>query len=125
VWHDELRYAGTFDAIGKTLKRPSGVRHPEIRGQRLAFDLKTNKQKRIYFPQHYFQLAAYRHGLDYHGVKIDGEAIISLGPSGEIKGKPYSTGINFVPAHLWPPMVAAYRAIVEAQSLNPNARKKK
>lgn len=124
VWHPDLKYAGTFDAIATLTKRPPRVRHPDVRGKRLILDYKTNKDKRIYFPQHHFQLAAYRHGLDFHGVPVDGEAVVAIGPKKEGGGLPYCVGVNYVPARLWPPVVAMWRAIEEAQALNPSARKK-
>lgn len=124
VWHPELRYAGTFDAIGKITRRPEGARWPEeILGKRFVWDLKTNKERRVYSPQHYMQLAAYRHALDFHGVDVDGEAVIAIGPSPwKTSGKPYTVAPNYFPARLWPPIVAAYNAIEEGKALNPRGR---
>lgn len=120
VWHPELGYAGTIDAIGKITKKPA--RCPNIVGKRFAWDLKSNQDKRIYV-QHYMQLAAYRLCLDYHGIEVDGEAVIAIGPSPwKNSGSPFSVGVNYVPARLWPPIVNAYRALEEARNLNPRSR---
>lgn len=118
VWNPEMGYAGTFDAVGKITKGKDASE------DRLIMDYKTNKDKRIYI-QHMFQLAAYRHGLDHHEVPVDGEAVIAIGPSPwKNSGKPYTIRRNWIPARLWEPIVAAYRALCEAESLNPKARSK-
>ncbi len=123
VWHPGLQYAGTIDAIGKLTKFPKGARWPNIKGKRFAFDMKSNQARRIYSPQHYFQLAAYRHCLDHHGIEVDGEAVIAIGPSPwKNGGKPYTLGVNYVEARLWEPIVRAYRALEEARQANPRSR---
>ncbi len=123
VWNDELGCAGTFDAIATLTKRPKGVRHPDVRDKRLVLDYKTNKDKRVYAPQHYMQLAAYRYCLDSHGVSVDGEAVVAIGPSPwKNSGKPYTVALNYYPARLWPPVVGLYRALEEGKALNPRSR---
>ncbi len=124
VHHPDLGYAGTIDALGKATKRPKGVRHKDITGLNLAWDFKTNKEKKVY-DQHYFQLAAYRCGLDYHGVAVDGEAVVAIGPTPwKNSGKPYRVAPNYFPASVWPAANAFYRALTQAKAANPNRRKK-
>ena len=125
VYHPELGYAGTIDAIGRATKRPTGVRHKDITGVDLAWDFKTNKEKKVY-EQHYLQLASYRCGLDYHGVDVGGEAVVALGPTPwKNSGKPYRVAPNYFPASLWVAAMAFYRALTDAKAQNPNGRKKK
>ena len=124
VWHSELIYAGTIDAIGKVTKRPKGTRHVDITGKRLAFDFKTNKEKKVYFPQHYFQLAAYELALEHHSIEVDGSAVVALGPHG-VKGKPYRVAPNYVRPEMWKSVMQMYQTLQAAKALNPNKRKEK
>lgn len=122
LYHPELGYAGTSDAIGRMTKRPKGARHPDITGKRIVLDFKTNKNKAVY-EQHYAQLAAYELALHAHGVEVEGSAVVAVGPS-PAKGSPYRFAPSFWPRESWLPIMALYRMLEEVKALNPNARKK-
>ena len=122
LYEPTLGYAGTCDAIGSVTKRPKGARHPEVTGQRLVFDFKTNKNKAVY-DQHYAQLAAYELALDHHGVKVDGSAVVAIGPHG-IPGSPYRFAVNYWDAEDWLPVIALYHLLQDVRDKNPNKRKK-
>ncbi len=120
VFHAELMYAGTIDAIGRATTQPKGVRHPNIVGKRLAWDLKSNKAKKVYL-QHYFQLASYELALEHHGVEMDGSAVVAVGP-GQERGKPYRVAVNYVRPEQWVHVLNLYRVLEAVKHQNPNSR---
>lgn len=123
LYHPELGYAGTCDAIGRVTKRPKGARHPDINGKRIVFDFKTNKNKAVY-EQHYAQLAAYELALHAHGVEVEGSAVVAVGPS-PARGSPYRFAVNFWEPEDWLPVMGLFRMLEQVKQKNPNARKPK
>ena len=122
LFHPELGYAGTCDAIGRVTKRPKGVRHPDVTGKRIVLDFKTNKNKSVY-EQHYAQLSAYELALNYHGVDVEGSAVVAIGPSPG-KGTPYRFAVNFWEPEDWLPVMNLYMLLQKVKAQNPNSRAK-
>ena len=123
VVHPELGYAGTFDAIGRVTARPKGARGVDLTGKRIVFDFKTNKRKSVY-EQHLYQLAAYELALDQWGVDVEGSAVVALGPSGDIKGKPYTFRGNYVERDAFAQLMTTYKMLEAQRNRNPLRRKK-
>jgi hypothetical protein len=123
VIHPELGYAGTFDAIGRVTAKPKGARGVDLTGKRIVFDFKTNKKKSVY-EQHLYQLAAYELALDHWGVEVEGSAVVALGPTGDIKGKPYTFRGNYVERQAFERVMNTYHLFNEMKARNPLGRKR-
>lgn len=124
VYHEELGYAGTIDAYGVIRSQPKNKNKPwNLEGKSVLLDTKTNKHAAVYYPQHHFQLAAYRLAWDTLGLpQVDHEIIVALGPAKDGKAV-YRVGVNYVPAEAFQAAVATYGWLTTAAELNPNGRR--
>jgi len=123
VVHPTLGYAGTFDALGRVTARPKGARGPDFTGKLIVFDFKTNKSKSVY-EQHLYQLAAYELACAEWNIDVDGSAVVALGPSGDVRGKPYTFRPNYVEPQAFQQIMATYETLKAQKARNPLGRKK-
>lgn len=123
VVHPDLGYAGTFDAIATCHARPKGARGLDLTGKRIILDWKTNVSKKVY-ESHLYQLAAYQLALEHWGEAVDGAAVVAVGPTGKVKGKPYAFKANHVEPEAFRHLVSWCREVRRQKTLNPLARKK-
>lgn len=122
VCNPDLGYAGTFDAIATCRARPKGARGPDVTGQRVILDWKTNVSKKVY-ESHLYQLAAYQLAMRYWNEPVDAAAVVAIGPYGKVRGKPYAFKVNHVEPEAFAALVE-WRRVVEAQKKNnPLGRK--
>lgn len=122
--HPELGYAGTFDAIGTCRARPKGARGTDLTGKTILLDWKTNTEAKTY-DQHLWQLAGYELACQYHGIPVEGSAVVALGPSGQMKRKtPYSFKANYVEPAAFEEVMRFYGVTVKQKENNPLARKR-
>lgn len=124
IVHPELGYAGTLDAIGKLTARPKGARGPDVTGQTVVFDFKTNLEAKVY-EQHLFQLAAYELALARWDVPVRGSVVVAVGPSGQTKKKtPYTVKVNHVQPEAFEGIMAFWELIGRQAARNPLGRKR-
>lgn len=123
VCHPELGYAGTFDAIATCHARPKGARGTDLTGKRIILDWKTNVSKKVY-ESHLYQLAAYQLALEHWGEEVDGAAVVAVGPTGKVKGKPYTFKANHVEPEAFRALCEFCRVVRHQKTLNPLARKR-
>lgn len=112
------QYAGTLDAVCTIHNHPPRKRHPSLVGKKVILDLKTGKDGRVYPESHFPQLCAYGHARREMGYDHDNEIILAVGPES------YSVGVNYYPSSVFHHLHAAWKAIEDGNSLNPNKRKK-
>lgn len=123
IVHPDLGFAGTFDGIIIPRARPKGARGPDVTGQKVLIDYKTNVGKKVY-DSHLYQLAAYQLGLEYWEQPVDAAAVVAIGPTGKVKGKPYAFKVNYIEPDAFRALMEFYRVVKHQKTLNPLARKK-
>jgi hypothetical protein len=79
--HCELGYAGRCDGICRINKQPARRNKPiDLAGKLCLFDLKTNKDGKVFAPKHLYQVAGYRHAWDWLGGEpLDHEIVVAVG----------------------------------------------
>ena len=74
----ELGYAGRCDGICTIHKQPPRRNKPfDLTGKRVLFDLKTNRDGRVYKPEHYYQTAAYEYAWRQMGGEPNDHQIVA------------------------------------------------
>lgn len=123
IVHPEHGYAGTFDGIVIPRARPKGARGPDVTGQRVLIDYKTNVGKKVY-ASHLYQLAAYQLALEYWKQPVDAAAVVAIGPMGKVKGKPYSFKVSYIEPPAFGKLMEFYHVLKAQKKLNPLGRSK-
>lgn len=118
VVHLDEGYAGTLDAVCTINSHPSRRRHESMVGKRVVFDLKTNKDGKVYPQSHLPQVSAYGSALEYMGGSYDHGMVIAIGPES------YSPIVNYYDREIFGSFMKLYKALDDGKKANPNGRSK-
>jgi hypothetical protein len=121
VAHHDLDYAGTFDGVCIIHRQPPRRNKPiDLTGKRCLFDLKTNKDGRVYAPEMLYQVASYELAWEANGGEPNDEQIIvACGKDS------YQCAVSYIEPASFADLVAFYHSQQAQMARNPNARKKK
>jgi hypothetical protein len=117
--HHRLDYAGTMDGICIIHNQPPRRNKPiDLTGKRVLFDLKTNREGRVYPPGMLYQTAGYELAWrELGGEPNDEQIVVAVGKDS------YQVKVSHYEPEAFEPLVAFYHSQKEQDARNPNGRK--